>query len=99
MGSIGNMFSRRAAAAEGSHARDEAKLALRRLGDKREKALSSQVEKVEELQKQLSSTKNGAFKSAIEKKIEHEQTVLANMRAETAKVSACKKARRHNQSH
>ena len=88
MGSIGNMFSRRAAASESSHARDEAKLSLRRMNEKKQAALDAQQEKIDDLQKALAGTKNSAVKDAISKKIEQEQTALNDMRAQQEKIAA-----------
>lgn len=85
---MNNMFARRAAASEGSHARDEAKMALKRLSDRQQKALSDMTEKIGELQTMLSGTKNSAVRSAIASKIEQQEHALADMREQLAKLEA-----------
>lgn len=83
---MNGMFARRAAASEGSHARDEAKVALRRLSEKQQQALSDQTDKLAELNKMFSSTKNSAMRNAVKAKIEQEQSVLSEMHTQLEKL-------------
>ena len=88
MSSVGNMFARRAAASEGSHAREDAKASLLRFNEKRDQEISDQIEKIRELKKQIGRTRNASIKAAIEVQLAQEQDALDTIRARNAKVQA-----------
>lgn len=87
MSSLGDMFSRRAAASESSFARDDAKRSLQRLNERQEKLLLEQTEKVDDLRVLRDSTINSAVRNALNTKLEREQQRLEDLHAQTAKMA------------
>ena len=80
-GGLGGMFSRRAAASESGFARDESKRSVLRLLEKREQAVSDQLEKVAELRRVQDGIQNAAIKSAVGFSIQAEEEKLAELRS------------------
>ena len=87
MCSVGNMFARRAAASESSHARDQAKANLLRWNEKHEREISMQEEKISALRRDRDSLQNAAIRRGVEKRIEQEQQVLEELRATLARLT------------
>ena len=87
MCSVGNMFARRAAASESSHARDQAKANLLRWNEKHEKAIAMQLEKISALRRDRESLQNAALRRGIANRIEQEQQVLEELRATLARLT------------
>lgn len=80
------MFARRAAASEGSHARDEAKANLLRWHEKNETEISKQVEKISAMQRECDKLKNAAIRRAVEEQIDVEKLVLEEKRSTFEKI-------------
>lgn len=83
---LGGMFSRRAAASEGGFARDESKRSVLRLLEKREQAVSDQLEKVAELRRVQEGIQNAAIKAAVGFSIKAEEEKLAELRSRMAEL-------------
>ena len=92
MSSINGMFARRAAASEGSHARDAAKANLLRFDEKREEELTAQSEKISALHRSRDAVKNAALRRMIEADIEKEQQVLLALHAKVEKLARIRAA-------
>lgn len=82
------MFARRAAASEGSHARDAAKANLLKWNEKHEKEVSMQMEKIGALHRDRDKIKNVAIRAGVEAQIEREQQILEELRAKHERLTS-----------
>ena len=88
MSSVSGMFARRAAASEGSHARDEAKASLLRWNEKHEKEVTKQLEKISTLQRRCDKLQNETIRAGVVEQVEREQRILEELRAKFARLAS-----------